>query len=159
MSKKIGHKSQFKEAAKSKGYKVLNPSFSQRKSNIDVILEGQLKGKPTSVTVDIKKQNGKKATSWVYIEYENSKGGKGWVYGGAEFIVFETKNEFIFVSRKKLLDHLSKSELVRWDLPYVDKPWNSKYRLFRRAGTLETITQVKISDILCISGVQTWQKL
>jgi hypothetical protein len=159
MSKKIGHKSQFKEVAISKGYKVFNPSFSQKKNNVDVILEGQLKGKATSVTVDIKKQNGKKSNNWVYIEYDNSKGGKGWIYGGAAFIVFETRSEFIFVSRKNLLDHLSSSELVRWDLPYVDKPWNSKYRLFRRAGTLETITQVKISDVLCISGVQVWQKL
>ena len=159
MSKKIGPKSQFKEVAVSKGYRVQNPSFSQRKNNIDVILEGQLKGKSTSVTVDIKKQNGKKNTQWVYVEYDNSKGGKGWIYGGAEFIVFETKNEFTFVSRKKLLDYLSKSELIRWDLPYVDKAWNSKYRLFRRSGTLETITQVKLSDVLCVSGVQTWQKL
>ena len=149
----------FIEVAKSKGYKVQSPTSTQRKSNIDIILDGQVNGRQTLVSIDIKKKNGKNANQWVYIEYQNSKGGKGWVYGGSDFIVFETSKEFIFVPRKKLLDWLSKSSAVRWDLPYVDKPWLSKYRLFRRAGTQETISQIKVSDLLLIEGHQIWQKL
>lgn len=158
MSSPKSYRSIFKDIALSKGYKVKKPSFAQRKNNIDILLEGQIKGKSTTVSVDIKKQNGKNASKWVYIEYENSQGGKGWVYGGAEFIVFETKKDFIFVSRKELLNWLSSSQIVRWDLPYVDKPWNSKYRLFRRSGTLETISQIQVSDLMNVKGVQVWKK-
>lgn len=159
MSQQKSYKSLFKDIAEQKGYKVHKASFAQRKNNIDLVLEGQINGKPTKVTVDIKKRNGKSKSKWVYIEYENSKGGKGWLYGGASFIVFETKSDFIFVPRKKMIDWLSASGLVRWDLPYVDRPWSSKYRLFRRSGTLETITQIQISDLLEIPNVEVWKKL
>ncbi len=152
------YKASFIDLAKSRGYKIIRPSFSERKNNIDLKLEGHINGKPTIVTVDIKKKNGKNSNSWVYIEYADSKGAKGWIYGAAQFIVFETGKSFIFVPRKKLLNWLSSSQMVRWDLPYVDKPWNSKYRLFRRAGTQETISQIKVSDLLNIESVQVWQK-
>tara|TARA_Y100000361_G_scaffold126733_1_gene120837 strand:+ start:9528 stop:10010 length:483 start_codon:yes stop_codon:yes gene_type:complete len=148
----------FVEIAKSKGYKVRKPNYHERKASIDVVLEGQINGKATEVTVDIKKKNGKNANQWVYIEYDNSKGQKGWIYGDCQFIVFETSQEFIFVPRKKLLTFLESSECVRWDLPYVDKPWNSKYRLFRRQGTLETISQIKVSDLFRVEGHKIWKK-
>lgn len=153
----ISYKSLFTEIAKSKGYKILTPSFSEKKSNIDIKLEGQSNNKPIVVSVDIKKCN-QHSNQWVYIEFDNSKGGKGWMYGAAQFIVFETKKDFIFVPRKKLLSWLTSSQSVRFDLPYVDKPWNSKYRLFRRKNTLETITQIKVNDLLNIEGHQVWPK-
>jgi len=151
------YRSLFAEIAETKGYKVIEPSFQEKKVNIDLKLEGQINGKPTIVTVDIKKRN-KNSNQWVYVEFDNSKGGKGWLYGSCQFIVFETSKEFIFVPRKKLLDWLTSSQLVRFDLPYVDKPWNCKYRLFRRKNTLETITQIKVSDLTNITGNQVWQK-
>jgi len=156
--KSKSYKVLFTEIAESKGYKVNRPSFAQRNNNVDYVMEGQIQGKSTQVCVDLKKKNGKSSNQWIYIEYENSKGGKGWLYGMADFIVFETSQTFIFVPRKGLINFLNQSQLVRWDLPYVDKPWNSKYRLFRRSDTLETITQIKIKDILNIKNCQTWQK-
>ena len=65
---------------------------------------------------------------------------------------------FLFLE-KNLLNWLSSSQIVRWDLPYVDQPWNSKYRLYRRSGTLETISQIKVSDLLNVKSTQVWQKL
>lgn len=156
--KSKSYKALFTEIAESKGYKVSKPSFAQRKNNVDYVMEGQIQGKSTEVCVDLKKKNGKSSNQWIYIEYENSKGGEGWLYGMADFIVFETSKEFVFVPRKGLINFLNQSQLVRWDLPYVDKPWNSKYRLFRRPDTLETITQIKIKDILNIKNCQIWQK-
>ena len=156
--KSKSYKALFTEIAESKGYKVSKPSFVQRKNNVDYVMEGQIQGKSTEVCVDLKKKNGKSSNQWIYIEYENSKGGEGWLYGMADFIVFETSKEFVFVPRKGLINFLNQSQLVRWDLPYVDKPWNSKYRLFRRPDTLETITQIKIKDILNIKNCQIWQK-
>tara|TARA_A200000159_G_C7257815_1_gene311698 strand:+ start:451 stop:930 length:480 start_codon:yes stop_codon:yes gene_type:complete len=152
------YKTLFSELAESKGYKILEPSFSEKKANIDLKLEGHIGGKKTIVSIDIKKSN-QHSNQWVYIEFDNSKGGKGWIYGKCQFIVFETKKSFIFIPRKKLLTWLTSSQTIRFDLPYVDKPWNSKYRLFRRKNTLETITQIKVSDLLSIEGHQVWQKL
>ena len=48
--------------------------------------------------------------------------------------------------------------MVRWDLPYVSNPWSAKYRLYRRSGNLETITQIQVEDLLNIEGSQTWKK-
>jgi len=56
------------------------------------------------------------------------------------------------------LQFLSENELVRWDLPFVDKPWNAKYRLYRRPSTLEKITQIKVEDLNNINNINIWQK-
>ena len=152
------YKSIFIDIAKSKGYVVHKPNFGQKKNNIDLILEGQTKQKPTRVSVDIKKKNSKNSNKWVWVEYETSKGKDGWIYGAAQFIVFETSDSFIFINRKKLLHWLSSSQMVRWDLPYVANPWSAKYRLYRRIGTVETITQIQVEDLMNIKDAQVWKK-
>ncbi len=152
------YKSIFIDLAESKGYVVHKPSYGQKKSNIDLILEGQVNNKTTKVSVDIKKKNSKNANKWVWIEYETSKGKDGWIYGAAQFIVFETSQSFIFINRMKLLNWLSSSQMVRWDMPYVSNPWGAKYRLYRRNGTQETITQIQVEDLLNIKDSQSWKK-
>jgi Tfp pilus assembly major pilin PilA len=152
------YKTLFTKVAKTKGYKTHNPSYGERKNNIDLILEGHVNNKTTKVTIDIKKKNGKNGNKWVWIEYDTSQGSRGWVYGDAQFIVFETSDAFIFVNRSKLLRWLQSSQMVRWDLPYVAKPWAAKYRLFRRLNTQETITQIQVSDLFNIEGTQRWLK-
>ena len=157
-TKSQSYRSLFVEIAESKGYKVYPAKFADRKNNVDYNLEGQIKGKKTVVSVDIKKRNAKNANSWVYIEYTSAQGKDGWLYGKSNFIVFETGNKFILTPRKKLLEWLKKNQIVRWDLPYVDQPWSAKYRLFRRKNTMETITQIKVSDLYEIEGHKVWQK-
>jgi len=154
----INFKDQFIEIAISKQYKIKQPSFVQKKNNIDLILEGQQSGKPVFVSVDIKKKNRKDSNNWVYIEFQNSKGKEGWLYGDADFIVFETKQSFIFVPRKSLINHLSANQIVRWDLPFVDKPWNCKNRLFRRPKTNEIITQINTRELLSVPNHKIWKK-
>lgn len=159
MSKSNNYRTLFKDLALSKGYKILPPNPGDRNNSIDIRLEGHINGNPTNFSIDIKKKNNKNANSWVYIEYKNAKGYKGWLYGSASFIAFETASTFILVPRKNLLNWLDSSGSIRWDLPYVDKSWNSKYRLFRRPGTLETISQIKVSDLLEIKSAQSWKKV
>lgn len=158
MPKSENYKSIFIDLAKSKGYKILYPNKAEANASVDLKLEGQTNGKKSIVSVDIKKKNGKSANTWVYIEFQNSKGGDGWIYGQSNFIAFETNHSFILVPRKKLLQFLSENELVRWDLPFVDKPWNAKYRLYRRPSTLEKITQIKVEDLNNINNINIWQK-
>lgn len=158
MSSFTSYKSLFLNLAKNHGYKIHKPSFSDRKNNVDYTLEGQIKTQQTFVKVDLKKKNNKNPNQWVYIEYKNSKGNNGWLYGHADFIVFETGKNFIFVPRKSLINYLNSQQLVRWDLPYVDTAWNAKYRLFRRVKTLEVTTQIQVSDLMNIKGHQIWEK-
>ena len=152
------YKKLFIEIAESKGYKIHKPSFAERKANVDFILEGQSKGDAVNVRIDLKKKNSKNSKHWVYIEYKDSKGRDGWLYGMSDFIIFDTFKDFILVPRKALISFLNESQIVRWDLPYVDKPWNSKYRLFRRPDTLETISQIQIKDLLNIDNHKVWPK-
>lgn len=159
MPKSNNYRTLFKDIALSKGYKIMPPKPRDRNNSVDIRLEGQINGNPIAFSVDIKKKNNKNANSWVYIEYKNAKGYKGWVYGSSSFIAFETNTSFILVPRKNLLNWLDSSGLVRWDLPYVDQSWNSKYRLFRRAGTLETISQIRVDDLLEIESSQCWKKV
>ena len=158
MSNSQNYKSIFIDLAKSKGYKILYPNKFESNKNIDLKLEGKKNNKKSIVSVDIKKKNGKSANTWVYIEFQSSKGAEGWIYGSADFIAFETNHSFILVPRKQLLNFLSENELVRWDLPFVDKPWNAKYRLYRRPSTLEKITQIKVEDLNNINNISIWQK-
>jgi hypothetical protein len=148
----------FVEIAERKRYKINKPSYSQRKNNIDLLMEGQTSGNQKIVSLDIKKKSKKDSNNWVYIEYKNSKGGPGWIEGAADFIVFETKSSFILTPRKALKSYLDSTSLVRWDLPFVDKPWLSKYRLYRRKNTLETITQINTEDLKNIKNVIIWEK-
>ena len=157
-SKRTNYRAEFAEIAESKGYKISKPSRLQSSHNIDLLLEGQINGKSSTVSVDIKKRNGKHSNTWVYIEYVDSKGKDGWLYGWSQFVVFETGSSFIFVGRKTLLNFLTSSSLVRWDLPFVDKPWKAKYRLFRRHGTLEKITQIEVSHLLSLPNTIVWPK-
>ena len=156
--KQISYRKLFADIAESKNYKVSKPTYLERKNNIDLVLEGQSDGAPQKVTVDIKKKNGKNSNQWVYIEYKNSKGGEGWLYGEAQFVVFETSSSFIFTPRKALINYLNSSQCVRWDLPFVDQSWKSKYRLFRRPNTLEVISQIKVSELFNVKGHQVWKK-
>ena len=52
------YKKLFIEIAESRGYKVNRPSYSERKGNVDFILEGQKNGKSSEVRIDLKKKNG-----------------------------------------------------------------------------------------------------
>ncbi len=149
----------FREEALSRHYKLKTPSPSQKASHVDFIMLGLSPSKTTlAVSLDVKCSQDNSSDKWQWLELRNSKGKPGWVYQEADFVVFETKKEFLLVNRKKLVNWLNTTNKVRYDLPVVKKPWQAKYRLYSRSEKKEVITQVKTSDLADIPGTQLWAK-
>lgn len=82
-----------------------------------------------------------------WVELQNVRGNLGWVYGKADYIVFETNNDWLFVKRKALLDLLE--EKVK------DKTiTNSKelYTYYQRYNRQDIVVKVLTSDLRKIAS-------
>jgi hypothetical protein len=151
----------FEEIAEKKGY---TPRKKKRKEPncafVTHILKGKKKnGEAINIKVDLKKvKNKKQDQDWLWIEFKNPEGKDGWLYGDAHFIVFERTNDFIFVNRKELLCWISASNKIRYDLPYVTLAKKAKYRIYKRKGGNEQISQIHVSDIKSLKSFQIWNK-
>lgn len=149
----------FKATALARHYKLSRPSRVQKAQHIDYIMSGlDQQKRVTTVTLDIKYRGKKKSDAWQWIEFRNPAGKTGWLYQTADFIVFERRQDFILVNRKKLVDWVNVNNKIRHDLPFVTNSWHAKYRLFKRPNKNESITQIKTSDLFEISGTHIWRK-
>lgn len=82
-----------------------------------------------------------------WVELQNVRGNLGWVYGKADYIVFETNNDWLFVKRKALLDLLE--DKVR------DKTiTNSKelYTYYQRYNRQDIVVKVLTNDLRKIAN-------
>lgn len=158
MDKKPTPFSVFQDLAEKKGYRPKRATTSLKKENVQFIFQT-----PThkNIEVDLKTKKrfkNKSFDKWIWIEFADKHGRKGWVYGRAKFIAFETADSFILVNRSELAEFLQRTNVARFDLPFVDQPWKAKYRVFRRPHTKETLTQIKTHDLLKLKSVQVWKK-
>lgn len=158
---KPSYKNLFEDLASQRGY---TPRKRYREDenckNVSHILTGKGKeGKPIKIKVDLKKiKNRKQDQNWLWIEFRNASGREGWIHGDAHFVVFERKQDFIFVNRKELLSWIGSSNKIRYDLPFVRLAKQAKYRIYKRADKKDEITQVKVDDIKHLKSFQIWKK-
>lgn len=150
----------FEEIAERKGY---SPARSARKRFKDVshILKakGQY-GKPIDLRFDLKKRKNKKQSEeWIWVEFKNSKGEPGWLHGHSHFIAFERQFDFIIVNRRELLDFLGSCKKIRYDLPFVTLAKKAKYKIYKRPGKKEEITQINIKDLESLESFKIWNKV
>jgi len=158
---KEGHNAEdlFCEMATKRGYIT---EKSTRQDNMHKHIDYSLEGKDKKVTVDIKarkrtsRRDSKFNDEWVWLEIKNVQGRKGWLYGEADFIVFETEESFVLAPRKSLITLVNST--VRFDLSFVERAYQAKYRIYQRAKRRDQITQVKMEDILKIKNVSIWNK-
>lgn len=147
----------FVSLAQSKGYIVKKPTASEFNRYINFILSGKGKdGKPQEVKLSYKPLKKKVSPKWMWIEIKNSLGKPGWLYGDADFIVFELKKSFLFVSRKSLMEHINTT--INFSLPLVQNTWEAKYKIFQRKEKMDQITQIKLSNIENLSNNYSWIK-
>lgn len=154
-------KSLFEELASNRGYTPRKRNSSDKNcKNVSHILTGKGKeGKPIKIKVDVKKiKNKKQDQNWLWIEFKNASGRDGWIHGDAHFVVFERKEDFIFINRKELLSWISSSNKIRYDLPFVSLAKNAKYRVYKRSDKKDEITQIKVDDIRGLKSFQIWKK-
>lgn len=151
----------FEDIAASKGY---SPEFVSRNQNeiknVTHILKAKGKqGNPLMLKFDVKKlKNKKQSQSWLWVEFKNSNGEPGWVHGDSDFIAFERVYDFAIVNRKELVDWLGSSKKIRYDLPFVSLAKQAKYKIYKRKGKKEEITQIGIEDLKELKSFQLWKK-
>lgn len=149
----------FDDLASQRGYdpkRVRRGDFN----NVTHLLKAKGKGgKPIEIRFDVKKiKNKKQSQEWLWVEFKNSAGEDGWVHGDAHFVVFERKYDFIVVNRKELVTMLNNGKTVRYDLPFVNLAKRAKYRIYKRDGKKEEITQINIKDLQKLESYQLWEK-
>lgn len=157
----------FKLLAERRGYAVTLASKNENiYKHIDLKLSIYDKSSNANqiITVDVKsrKKTNRKDSSvnddWTWIEYRNVQGEKGWILGQATHIAFERAEDFIIFPRQKLA-RWTKENLKELGYPFARNAGDSRYKLYRRDGRLDLITQIKISDASSkIQGVKTWAK-
>jgi hypothetical protein len=149
----------FEDIAALRGY---SPERCRQKEykNVSHILKGKgSQGQPIDLRFDVKKiKNRKQSQEWIWIEFKNAHGEPGWVHGHAHFVAFERNYDFIVVNRKELLTMLSDGRKIRYDLPFVNLAKKAKYRIYKRAGKSEEITQINIKDLKQLKSFQLWLK-
>jgi hypothetical protein len=149
----------FEDLAAQKGY---SPKRARRRdfNNVSHLLTAKGKdGKPIQIRFDVKKiKNKKQSQDWLWVEFKNAQGEDGWLHGEANFVAFERTYYFIVVNRKELLAMLSDGKKIRYDLPFVNLAKRAKYRIYKRAGTKEEITQISVKDLKKLKSYQLWEK-
>ena len=151
----------FDDLARSKGYSPEKvKGFVEKCKNVSHILKGKgAKDKPIIIKIDLKKiKNKKQNEDWLWLEFKNPKGNPGWMHGDAHFVVFERSEDFIFVNRKELVSWCGSSQKLRYDLPFVNLAKRAKYRIYRRAGTKEEVTQVELKELKKLESIKVWKK-
>lgn len=148
----------FEDLAAAKGY---SPKRAYRRdyNNVTHLLKAKGKnGKPMEIRFDVKKiKNKKQSQEWLWIEFKNAKGEDGWIHGDAHFVAFERNYDFIVVNRKEMVKMLNGGK-IRYDLPFVDLAKKAKYRIYKRSGKPEEITQINIKDLKGLESYQLWKK-
>jgi hypothetical protein len=88
-------------------------------------LIGQENKKPKKVSLCLKLLKSKSKSKWLWVEIKNKHGNPGWIYGSSDFVVFELADEFLFVPRSVLLNHIY--ENVDSKSIISSSSWDSKY--------------------------------
>lgn len=152
----------FLKIARVRHYKTRRPTKVEKRAHIDIILSGLDKNKKVStITLDLKCCTNVKNCSnkWHWIELRDLQGKPGWIYQESDFIAFERKEDFIIVNRRNLVHWVNTLNKIRFDLPFVKKSWEAKYRLYKRPKKQESITQIQVDDLLRIEGTHVWKKI
>jgi len=148
----------FEDLATLRGY---SPKRTHKRqfSNVTHILKAKGKsGKPINILFDVKKiKNKKQNQEWLWLEFKNASGEAGWIHGDAHFIAFERDYDFIVVNRKEMIKMLNNGK-IRYDLPFVALAKKAKYRIYKRSGKPEEITQINVKDLKGLESYQLWKK-
>lgn len=148
----------FEDLATSRGYSPKR-AYRNEYNNVTHVLKAKGKGgKAIDILFDVKKiKNKKQSQEWLWIEFKNAEGKDGWIHGDAQFVAFERNYDFVVVNRKEMVKMLNSGK-IRYDLPFVTLAKKAKYRIYKRSGKLEEITQINVKDLKSLESCQVWKK-
>tara|TARA_B100000427_G_C15412377_1_gene552617 strand:- start:103 stop:597 length:495 start_codon:yes stop_codon:yes gene_type:complete len=152
---------EFYELAKLRKYKIQEVTKEDFRKNISHRLMGISKAskKEVSFSILLRRQTkpSKYSDNWAWVEFKKNRSTAGWIYGKADFVAFETRNEYVIISSKVLLHFLNTSSKIRYDLPFVKEPRYARYKIQKDKNGRES-TQVSFRDLKKLKGVQIWKK-
>lgn len=156
MAEEKNSKDLFISLCSQKGFQCKNPTKEQFNNFINLILIGQENKKPKKVSLCLKLLKSKSKSKWLWVEIKNKHGNPGWIYGSSDFIVFELTDEFLFIPRSVLLNHIY--ENIDSKSIISSSSWDSKYKIYQRPGFFDQITQVKTDKIKKLKNAYLWPK-
>ena len=130
----------FIQIAHSKGYKVClsNPNQDMNEHwDYELSKDGKSFKVEVKAMKKIKRSDPTPQDKYAWIELHGVREwDEGWLYGGkSDYIAFETRNSFILVGRKRLIDYINtrlSEEIVSRPEDALVKDVQGKYRRYRR---------------------------
>lgn len=147
---------QFKKLAESKGYEVLVAGRNLQFCHVDFILKKKDKqwNFECKSRKKIRRADSEPTDEFTWVEFKRTDGKNGWIYGSADYVVLEQKDEFLIVSREKLLQLAEKLVDRTKTVDKSHKAYNVSYRRFGRKDEIAYISTAEIRKL----KISIWPK-
>ena len=154
----LGAEQLFDQIAASKHLEVKN---AKRRDNIQKHIDKYVTDDVGTWSVDIKarkktrRSDNNAQDDWIWIEFQNVRGNTGWLYGEADYIAFETQDNFVIVKKDSLIKYVEGAVDMGKSVKYSSE---AKYKTYRRAGRNDLLTMVELSEIKNNCEYSIWEK-
>jgi len=151
----------FLDCLKANNLKYRKPTSKEKEEDIDLVIWDENNSSAVfalAIKKTLVKRSKKRKHVWGWVELKDRFGNDGWIYKKCTFIVYERKNDFVLIKKNDFRNWIESKNIVRWDLPFVGDSWSASNRLFRRKGTKEAISHIKISEALKNCKHYIWEK-
>ena len=154
----LGAEQLFDQIAASKHLEVKN---AKRRDNIQKHIDKYVADDVGVWSVDIKARKKTRRSDdnaqddWIWIEFQNVRGNTGWLYGEADYIAFETQDNFVIVKKDSLIKYVEGAVDMGKSVKYSGE---AKYKTYRRAGRNDLLTMVELSEIKKNCEHSIWEK-
>ena len=154
----LGAEQLFDQIATSKHLEIKS---AKRRDNIQKHIDKYITDDIGTWSVDIKarkktrRSNNNAQDDWIWIEFQNVRGNTGWLYGEADYIAFETQDNFVIVKKDSLIKYVEGAVDMGKSVKYSGE---AKYKTYRRAGRNDLLTMVELSEIKKNCEHSIWEK-
>ena len=154
----LGAEQLFDQIATSKHLEIKS---AKRRDNIQKHIDKYITDDIGTWSVDIKarkktrRSNNNAQDDWIWIEFQNVRGNTGWLYGEADYIAFETQDNFVIVKKDSLIEYVEGVVDMGKSVKYSGE---AKYKTYRRAGRNDLLTMVELSEIKKNCEHSIWEK-
>ena len=154
----LGAEQLFDQIAESKSLEIKN---AKRRDNIQKHIDKYVTDDVGTWSVDIKARKKTRRSDdnaqddWIWIEFQNVRGNTGWLYGEADYIAFETQDNFVIVKKDSLIEYVEGAVDMGKSVKYSGE---AKYKTYRRAGRNDLLTMVELSEIKNNCEYSIWEK-
>ena len=154
----LGAEQLFDQIATSKHLEIKS---AKRRDNIQKHIDKYITDDIGTWSVDIKarkktrRSNNNAQDDWIWIEFQNVRGNTGWLYGEADYIAFETQDNFVIVKKDSLIKYVEGAVDMGKSVKYSGE---AKYKTYRRAGRNDLLTMVELSEIKNNCEHSIWEK-